>query len=225
MHEKEVTINSKLEALFERTSRFFDQHPVLSKDLVAAKEEYFSMTGKIGDADNEFGNRMNAFLLWFLFDYQLPSTMTTPVDYFLSHLKKEGMVDDYEILLSQKEHLHSLFYFVKEKSGKIIIKDLYSGHKLSISDSRVLIGQEKDAFFETRIFELDGERYFANFFIYHPVIVRKNIKRRIKQIRKKSESIKPFLLRLHLFNTKWQRYRNIDIKSIYHFDKSVPEAK
>ncbi len=225
MQEKDEEINSKIEALFERTSRYFDQHPVLSKDLLSAKDTYFSTTGKIGENDNEFGNRMNAFLLWFLFDYQLPSTMTTPIDHYLTYLEKNGMSEDLKILQAQKNHIHSLFYFVKEKSDQIIVKDLYSRQKHSISDSRVLIGQEKDAFFETRVFELEGEHYFANFFIYHPVIVRKDIKRRIKQIRKKSESIKPFLLKLHSFHTKWQRYRNINIKSIYHFDKSIPEAK
>ena len=225
MQEKDAEINVKIEALFERTSRFFDQHPQLSKDLISAKDTFFSMTGKIGENDNEFGNRMNAFLLWFLFDYQLPSTMTTPVDYYLEYLEKKGLQEDYDILSTQKKHIHSLFYFIKEKKDEIIVKDLYSRQKYRISDSRVLIGHEKDAYFETRVFELKGDRYFANFFIYHPVMVRKHIKRRVKQIRKKKESIKPFLLKLHLFHTKWKRYRNIDIKSIYHFDKSIPEAK
>jgi len=225
MQEKGVEVNSKMEALFENTGRFFDQHPEFSKELIAAKEEYFSITGKIGENDNEFGNRMNAFLLWFLFDYQLASTGTVPVDEYLAHLKANGSTEDLEILNTQKKHLHSLFYFVKEKKDKIIVKDLYSKQKYSISDSRVLIGQEKDAFFETRVFEFGEERYFANFFIYHPINVRRDIKRCVKQIRKKKEPIKPFLLKLHSYHTKWKRYRNINIKSIYHFDNSVPEAK
>lgn len=225
MHEKESDISTRLEALFERTSRYFDEHPDLSKDLIAAKESFFTLTGKIGESDNEFGNRMNAFLLWFLFDYRLPSTQEAPVEHYLAHLEKSGMTDDLEILRSQKGHIHSLFYFVKEKGSQIVIKDLYSRQKHFISDSRVLIGQEKDALFETRVFDLNGDHFFANFFIYHPVIVRKAIKKQVKQIRKKKESIKPFLLKLHSYHTKWQRYRNISIDSIYHFNKSVPEAK
>lgn len=225
MRGTDVEADSKFEILFENMSSFFDEHPDLSKELIAAKDFYFSLTGKIGENDNEFGNRMNAFLLWFIFDYQLPSTRTAPLDLYLEYCRDNGREADIEVLSSQKKHVHSLFFFVKEKREQIIIKDLYSRQKYSISGSRVLIGQEKDALFETRLFEHDGNRYFANFFIYHPVNVRKDIKRQVKLIRKKKESIKPFLLKLHSYHTKWKRYRNINIKSIYHFDNSVPEAK
>jgi hypothetical protein len=211
--------------LFEKTSRYFGQHPVISKELVAAKEEFFTMTGKIGESDNEFGNRMNAFLLWFLFDFKLASTQTTPVDHYVSYLEETNPGEDLSIIQSQKGHVHSLFFFVKEKQGMFIIKDFYTGLKYNISDSRILIGHEKKALFETRIFEIDGTHYFANYFIHHPINVRKGIKKRLKQIKKNKESIKPFLLKLHAYQTKWRRYRNIDIKSIYHFDKSIPEAK
>lgn len=225
MAEDRVPMSSIIESTFERTSRFFDQHPVFSKELVSAKETFFSITGKIGETDNEFGNRMNAFLLWFLFDWQLSSTMTTPVDHYLAHLEKSGLNEDFAILQAQKDHIHSLFFFVKEKRDQTIIKDVFSGQKYTISDSRILIGQEKDAIFETRIFELDGAHYFANYFVYHPVIVRKEIKRSLKLIKKKKSPLKPFLMQLHSYHTKWHRYRNINIKSIYHFDKSIPEAK
>ena len=225
MSEDNALTNSMIELLFERASCYFDQHPVLSKELITAKEEFFITTGKIGENDNEFGNRMNSFLLWFLFDYQLPSTRTTPIDYYLTHLEKTDAAEDLKIIKAQKKHVHSLFFFVKERRGDIVIKDVYTGLKYNISDSRILIGHEKSAFFETRIFELDGIHYFANYFIHHPINVIKGIKRQIKQIKKNREPLKPFLLQLHAYHTKWNRYRNIDIKSIYHFDKSIPEAK
>ncbi|MBT3225920.1 MAG: hypothetical protein HOE30_02005 [Deltaproteobacteria bacterium] len=217
--------SSTFEHLFEKTNRYFDQHPVISKELISAKEEYFTITGKIGESDNEFGNRMNAFLLWFLFDFRLASTQTTPIDHYLAHLKDTKTGGDLTILRSQKDHVHSLFFFVKEKQDMVIIKDIFTGLKYNISDSRILIGHDKNALFETRLFEIDGTHYFANFFIHHPINVRKGIKRRLKQIKKNKESLKPFLMKLHAYQTKWRRYRNIDIKSIYHFDKSLPEAK
>ena len=217
--------SATFEHLFENTSRYFDQHPVISKELIAAKEEFFTLTGKIGESDNEFGNRMNAFLLWFLFDFTLESTQTAPIDNYVTHLNEINAGVELTVLQSQKKHVHSLFFFVKEKQNQVIIKDIYTGQKYNISDSKVLIGHDKNALFETRVFEIDGTHYFANYFIHHPIIVRKGIKKRLKQIKKNKESIKPFLLKLHAYQTKWRRYRNIDIKSIYHFDKSIPEAK
>jgi len=225
MHVNDVAVSKRFEDIFESISTFFDKHPQWSKELIIAKGTFFSLTGKIGESDNEFGNRMNAFLCWFIFDYKLPSAGTVPFNLFLEYSKKENLATDLGILQSQKEHIHSLFYFIKEKRDQIVIKDLYSGQNYKVSGSHVLVGQEKEACFETRLFEFGGKYYFANYFIYHPVIARKDIKRQVKLIRKKKEPIKPFLLKLHLYHTKWRRYRNINIRSIYHFDESVPEAK
>lgn len=225
MHASDTEVESQIEAIFERPSRYIDQDPLLSSELITAKDVFFSMTGKIRDSDEEFGNRMNAFFMWFLFDYQIPSAQKSPLELYITKYQSEITGEDLAILNAQLDHIHSLFHFVKEKKGETVVKDLYSGKKHRVSENRVLVRQERDAFFETRLFRVGEELHFADYFIYHPLPVRKAIKRRIRQIRKANESFPSFLLKLHSYHTKWRRYRNIDINSIYHFNKSIPEAK
>ncbi len=210
---------------FEKISSFYDQHPLLSKELVKAKEYYFNKTGKLSEMDHDFSNRMNAFLLWFTYDWRCSQNLSSPFEVYQEHLKRNNFLDEYSKTQGQDNHIHSLFEYVKIKNGKTIIKDLYSKQKYQISDKKFLIGCLKGAFFETRLFKEEDDFYFPNYYIPHPIEVNRYIKKRNKQIVRKGESIKPFLITLHAYHTKWEKYRNIDIKSIYHFDKSVPEAK
>ncbi len=225
MSERDIKAPSTFERLFEIINIYFDQHPVLSKEIVTAKEDYFRRTGKINEYDRDFSNRANSFLLWFFFDWTLSDRNSTPFDMYLEHLKEKEDTEGLSIIESQRDHVHSIFKLTKNKKDRIIIKDILSGQKFAIPDKQSLTGCIKGSFFETRVFLLDDTYSIANYFIHHPFNVRKNIRKRIKQIRKEKGSIKSFLIQLHSFHTKWTRYRNIDIKSIYHFDKSIPEAK
>ena len=111
------------------------------------------------------------------------------------------------------------------KNGNTIIKDLISGVKYTLEDENTLIGMAKDVYFETRLFLFNNQRCFCNYFIQHPSIVNKGIRKQLKPVKKEKKLVKPFLLKLHTFNNKYLKYRSIDIKSIYHFDQSKPEAK
>jgi len=225
MTEKAHKVQTDFETAFEKTNHFFDRHPVLSKEIVTAKEEYFSKTGKIRVDDADFDNRMNAFLSWFIFDWKSSLVSATPIDYYLEYLENREKTEEAKLLKQHKTHTHSLFCFIKNKNGQTIIKDIYSGKKYIIVGSNLMMGHDKSSFFETRIFYADDIYFFGNYFIYHPVLVNKEIRKKIKQMKRLRKPLKPFLIQLHSFHTKWTKYRNINIKSIYHFDKSIPEAK
>lgn len=210
-----------------RICSFFTEHRQMSDELLLAKEEYFRRTGLIRETDADFSNRMNAFLLWFVFDWKLTTIRCSPLSVYLEELEKKQKMDEYQFLKEQKEkHVHSLFQFVRiTRKDLCYIKDLYSGKKYFIQDTRSMLGVDKGTYFETRIFFQGDEPYFANYFLFHPLNVRRGIRKVVKLIKKREEPIEPFLLDLHLSHTKWSKYSGIDIKSIYHFDNSVPEAK
>ena len=221
----EATISEKLEKGFEIISSFYDWDEFLLKEIVKAKKEYFGKTGKINETDKDFSNRMNAFLLWFTFDWRCKENLSTPFEIYKQFLLKKELNDEFSMLEGYENHIHSLFELQKTTKGKTQIRDIYSNKKYQISDTDFLIGCLKGALFETRIFQVGESYHFSNYYIPHPLEVKKNIKKRNKQIRKTGESIKPFIFQLHSYHTKWERYRNISIKSIYYFDNSVPEAK
>lgn len=211
--------------LFDTVSSYFAENAELSKELVNARKEFFDITGKLAETDKNYHNRINAFLLWFTFDWRTGSTLKTPFELFLMDLRINGDRGSLKVFSELSDHIHSLFEFVKTKDSSIIIRDIFTKSKYEINDSAYLMGISKGEFFETRIFRLNNRYHFSNYFIYHPFETKRVIIKQCKQLKKSGKSIKPFLFSLHSSHTKWGKYRNIDIKSIYHFDKSIPLAK
>ncbi|PCI28848.1 MAG: hypothetical protein COB67_05395 [SAR324 cluster bacterium] len=215
-----------IEEAIDQITTYFDQQRRLSEDLLLARQEFRNKTGKITENDPHYRNRTQAFLYWFVFDWKVAATQTCPFWVYLEHLEETKNWKEYNLLKPQEEHIHSLFKFIKiTKKGESVIQDLYTGKKYKILDADSLFGVDKGAYFETRLFSSNQTYQFADYFIFHPLEVCRNIRKNIKQLKKNKASIKPFLLQLHSFHTKWSHYRNIDIKSIYHFDDSYPEAK
>ncbi len=214
------------EEIFDKISGYFENHAELSNELVIAREDYFRLTGKLNETDVSFTNRMNSFLLWFAFDWKCSESLKSPFELFKQSVidGKTGLMD-LEAVADIEEHVHSVFDTKKLTDNYAVVKDLYSKKKYEIVQPDFLFGSPKGTYFETRLFKIEGKYRFSNYFIQHPSEVKKDIKKRCKQLFKKGDSIKPFLIHLHSYHTKWERYRNINIKSIYHFDKSIPEAK
>ena len=217
--------SASFEEFFNRISTFCETNSVIAKEIFEAKEEFFSMTGKVRDDEVEFNNRMNAFLLWFIFDRKPYESLYSPISKYQIHLEKKGWLKELEVVNNQLIHVHSLFKFLKIKNGNTTIKDLISGVKYTLEDENTLIGMGKEIYFETRLFLFNDKRCFSNYFIQHPPIVNKGIRKQLKPVKQEKKLVKPFLMKLQTFNNKYLKYRSIDIKSIYHFDQSIPEAK
>lgn len=198
----------------------------MAKELVAARMDYFKLTGKLNETDASFTNRMNAFLLWFTFDWRCSQTLKSPFEMFKEDVAQNESADRDSTAMGEVEnHVHSLFESVKLTNNYAIVKDLYSKKKYEITQPDLLLGSNKGIYFETRVFKIGKTYQFSNYLIQHPAEVKKDVTKRCKMLFKKGDAIKPFLSLLHLYHTKWERYRNISIKSIYHFDSSIPEAK
>jgi hypothetical protein len=226
MNKNNSISNSTFEEIFDSISSYFEKHSELSNELVIAREDYFRLTGKLNETDVSFTNRMNSFLLWFTFDWKCSESFMSPFEHFKQFVfKKDSTLVKGDMITDIEKHVHSIFDTKKLTDHYAVVKDLYSKKKYEIVQPDYLYGSRKGTYFETRLFKINGNYRFSNYFIQHPPEVKKDIQARCKQLFKKGDSIKPFLIHLHSYHTKWERYRNINIKSIYHFDKSIPEAK
>lgn len=223
---KALSAFNSFDDFFNCLSIFFNAHGDMASELVTARMDFFKLTGKLNESDASFTNRMNAFLLWFTFDWRCAQTLKTPFEMFKEDFLQTDVTNTKVAFIGDVEnHIHSLFETVKLTNNHAILKDLYSKKKYEIQQPDILLGSNKGIYFETRIFKLGGGYQFSNYLIQHPAEVKKDVTKRCKILFKKGDAIKPFLILLHMYHTKWERYRNINIKSIYHFDSSIPEAK
>lgn len=220
-----INETSSFDVMFEEMSGFFNDYELLAKDLVRARDDFFQLTGQLNESDPSFNNRMNAFLLWFTFDFRSSLDLKTPFELYCEEVRSSKPEADLERVYDFKNHVHSLFEFLKMHKEEAIVRNLFNKEKLRIVEPNFLIGSQTGIVFETRVFQIDGQQRFSNYFIQHPTEMKKPIKKRCKQIRKNGETVKPFMMTLHSYHTKWERYRNININNIYHFDKSLPAAK
>lgn len=215
----------KIAQSIEFIEQFIGEHDKLSIEIVKARETFFERTGTLRESDPSYHYRMRAFLLWFAFNWPLNDQGLTPFHIFMSSPPPSGRDVDYEFCSQLNPHSYTLFELLKIAKGETIVRHLQSGKKIRVQDVDALFAVEKGTYFETRIFHLNEGSYFADYFIFHPLSVQKEINKQIKLIKKQPELMEKLLLKLHHFHTKWENYRNIDLKFIYHFDKSIPEAK
>jgi len=220
-----LNISKDFNEMFDKINNYLSIDYKFSNEIVDAKEKYFEITGKVNDDDLDFSNRMNAFLLWFTFNWKVSPGNVSPFDEYIEYLKKKEEKSEQNLMENQKNHIHSLFTFIKIKNNKTLIKDVFTSDKYNIKDIDYFNKVSKNTIFETRIFTFNNSFYFSNYFITHPNIAKKDIFKEAKNIKKNGLNKIDFLLKLHSFHTKWNRYRNINIKSIYHFDASIPAAK
>ncbi len=228
MPENQTTEETELDIneVIDQCCSYFDVNKYFPSALLEAKEAFFRETGKIGEKDQNFTLRMNAFLHWFAFNWKLAPIQVIPYQIYLEAMEDKWNSPQLETLKKQKNHIHSLFKFVKiTKAGLSIIKDLYSGIKYEIPDQNALFGVDRGTFFETRLYRSNNALIFASYHIFHPLEVRRGISKKMKMIKKNREPFLPFLMQLQSYHYKWNKYRSIDIKSIYHFDDSYPKAK
>src|SRR5260370_6623957 len=152
--------------------------------LLAAKAEYFRLTGGLFEDDKVFEQRMASFLDFYLFDWPGSEGKTPALEFFAerSASAAETAIGAYR---SFTETLHGLFEVRKLGKGSIRVRELYSGKDYEVTERRQMAGLEKGDILEARLIPFAGHLLFSGAFCYHPKAatsaIRKEVKRRKKQ--------------------------------------------
>ena len=187
-------------------------------DVLAAKAEYFRLTGEIFEDDKAFEQRMASFLDYYLFD-SVNAQGKTPAQEFLEQREPAAGEPAISAYRSFTETLHGLFEVRKLGKGIVRLRDLHSGKDYEVTERRHLAGLEKGDILEARLIPFGGHLLFSGAFCYHPKAatsaIRKEIKRRKKQDPGRSPNeIAWECARMAL---KVDRYRQISVDKIYDF--------
>jgi hypothetical protein len=188
-------------------------------ELIAAKAEYFGLTGEVFEDDKFFELRMASFLDYYLFDRQSPATGKTPAqEYF--ELNREGPPEAAAAYRGFTETIHGLFEVRKLGKGFVRLRELFSGKDFDVTERRQLAGLEKGDFLEARLIPYDGHLWFSAGFCYHPKEVRDSIRKEVKRRKKKDPTRSPKELTFECAKMalKTERYRQIAVEKIYNFE-------
>ena len=185
------------------------------ESILAAKQEYFELTGKITEDDEDYESRMNGFNYWYL----TQRTKSDNCSLLNNYVASVDEIDD-----SQKSALlninHSLFeYKGLSFTKKNAFKDILHDKKFTIPKDMFCHQLIKDDIFIARTIEFDGSVYLLNDISVLPQEVRSILVKESKKVRKlqdKSRDLQ-FLMEVEKLKTKWRRYGHIDPKKIFQF--------
>lgn len=188
--------------------------PDFAHELGSAKDEFFKMVGAPLSGEPIEEMRLSSFTEWFIFDRQLVASKRTPVEEYLRLHEGELSGGELEVLSGFARTLHSVF-MIKKRSGQAVdLKDLYTGTKYK-AVKRVPVTLGKKDMAELRLAPA-GDTWFAtDALCYHPFSAGKEIRKMLKQARKKGEPIEPVLMELMAMNTRHERYRKTTKRNAY----------
>jgi hypothetical protein len=187
-------------------------------ELAEAKDEFQQFAGPIFETDRNFDARINSFHNWYILDRLLKAVGKTPLDYFLEFNANSLRPEELQGYRELGGNVHSLFDLLKVGPDQSVLRDVFTRTKYVLEGSQQTHQLDKRALFNTRLFNHGGRLYFANYFIVHPGAVTKTILAQAKKVRKSGASAKPFLYQLLLFQSRWDQYKQMDIRNIYRFE-------
>lgn len=192
-------------------------------DLVAAKAEFFNLTGEVFEDDKVFEMRMVSFLEYYLFDRPSPSSRKTPAQEFYELRLQASEPEEAAAYRGFLETIHGLFEVRKLGKQQVRLRELFSGKDHDVTERRQLAGMEKGDILEARLIPYAGQKLFSSAFCYHPREVAKTILKEVKR-RKKKEPLrlaKEMAWECAKMALKVERYRQIAIEKIYDFENRV----
>jgi hypothetical protein len=185
------------------------------ENILAAKDEYFELTGNLSEVDEDYESRMNGFNYWYL-TQRGGQEGDTLLQNFLN--SEELTTDVRDALLNIN---HSLFeYRGLSFTKKHTFKDILHDKKFHIPQDKFHLQLIKDDIFIARTIELEKEVYLLNDISVLPQDVRSILVKESKKVRKLKDKNRDlqFLMAVEKLKTKWRRYGHIDPKKIFKFD-------
>lgn len=192
-------------------------------DLLAAKAEYFQLTGEVFEDDKFFESRMASFLDYYLFDRVSPLTGKTPAielhDQMLAERPEQA-----PRFRNFTETIHGVFEVRKLGKEMVKLREPFSGKDFEVTERRQMVGLEKGDILEARLIPFDAHLWFSAAFCYHPREATKLILKEVKRRKKKEpeRTTREFAWECAKRALKAERYRQIAVEKIYDFEHPAP---
>ncbi len=159
--------------------------------LLAAKEQYQKLSGLVFQDDKSYEPRMGLFLEWFILYYPLPGSGKVPWREYME-LKRETLDDNNIADLETMSHsLHGIFQVTHISDRHTRVNELFEDKEFRVNKTEGALFFNKNDLFEGNLFSLlddslfpmRDDNAFTGNFVYHPPVVLKYIRSKIKTVR------------------------------------------
>jgi hypothetical protein len=190
--------------------------------LLAARREHFARVGEPHEEDKGYEARMNGLLDHYLYDFR-PDGIDTTLDLFLRDGAGGLTTDERAEMRELGRNLHALVEVKKIRPGVVEVEDVFTGARHEVVERRAVVALAKGDILEARLLPHGGELHFSASSIYHPREVRRAILQEVKRRAKAAGQGQPpdvgdLLAQLSRMALRLERYRNVQVESIYDFD-------
>jgi hypothetical protein len=185
------------------------------REITAAREEYFTRSGKVFEDDAEiYEARSLSFLEWYVIERPLASGQPPIID-VLVRAAPDLPADRCSALASLAASHHSLFDIAHVDGNVIELEDVLGGARMRVVERRGTVGFEAGALLEARVVWDGNQLIFAKTFLFHPHDARTQILDFVDEALAEDterDEIMFHLARLHL---RWHRHGHNNAARIY----------
>jgi hypothetical protein len=186
------------------------------REITAAREEYFTRSGKVFEDDAEVHEaRTISFLEWYVIERPLAAGQPPVIDALEQAAAAGTPVDRAAALASLAGSHRSLFDIAHVDGSAIELEDVLGGGRFRVVERRGTVGFEVGALVEARVVWDGRAPVFAKTFLFHPRDARTEILDFVDESlagKTERDEIMFHLARLHL---RWHRHGHSNAARIY----------
>jgi hypothetical protein len=209
------------EACIDRLTVYFSSAKY-QKEVVKAKEQFFGDIG-INDKDTgDFERNLNLFFDWYLLTRPLHGTLLTPAKMALNLDGFDISAEERPYFEALSEAHYGLFEYQKSRGNDHYAKNIITGDKVVVKNSKVNMLTPKGSVFSTHFAKDASTNFFTTGIICHPIESKKYIMSEAKRIKDLTlEQQAEAIIHLTKLYFKLERYPHVNQEQIYSNNSAV----
>lgn len=186
------------------------------REIAAAREEYFTRSGKVFEDDAEvYEARTLSFLEWYVIERPLLSGQPPIVDTLQKMGDESPPAGRAEALASLASSHRSVFDIADVDGNVIELEDVLGGARFRVIERRGTVGFEVGALVEARVVWDGTQAIFGKTFLFHPREARTEILDFVDEAITEGKDRSEIMFHLARLYLRWHRHGHSNAARIY----------